>query len=142
MPPLTFEERASSSRYDELAQLFDGASESLATVNYGADFKAASRAWRSGDTKNFTTTFSLVKDPRQELVVNLIGEVSADGTELSARGNAWLKADQVITDKTSVKDVLVLNIPSLATPSLQVIWDNQLRTLESIIEGNLPVPLV
>lgn len=142
MAPLSFQERVDTGRYEELAPLFDEDSEALAVVDYGTNFKAASRAWRAGDTKNFTTTFSLTDDPRQELVVNLIGEVSPDGTELSARGNAWLKANQVIVDKTSVKDVLVLNLPSLATPSLQVIWDNQVRTLESIIEADLPVPLV
>lgn len=141
MVPLSFEDRAATGRYDELAQLFDGDTESLAAVDYGTDFKASSRAWRSGDTKNFTTTFSLAQDARQELVVNFIGEVSPEGTELSARGNAWLKADQVITDKMSVKDVLVLNVPTLATPSLKVIWDNQVQTLESIIEADLPVPL-
>jgi hypothetical protein len=142
MTPPSYQERADSGRYDDLAVMFDGNTESLATVDYGTDFKASSRAWRTGDTKNFTTTFSLTGDPRQELVVNLIGEVSAEGTELSCRGNAWLKANQVITDKMSVKDVLVLTLPSLATPSLQVIWDNQLRTLESIVEADLPVPLV
>jgi len=142
MAPLSFEDRVATGRYDGLALLFDGDTESLATVDYGIDFRASSRAWRAGDAKNFTTTFSLTGDPRQELVVNLIGEVSADGTELSARGNAWLKPDQFITDKTTAKDVLVLNLPSLATPSLQIIWDNQVRTLESIVEADLPVPLV
>ena len=142
MAPVSFEDRVDNGRYDGLALLFDGDTESLATVDYGTSFKASSRAWRSGDTKNFTTTFSLTQDPRQELVVNLIGEVSVDGTELTCRGNAWLKANQLISDKTSVKDILVLNAPSLATPALQVIWDNQVRTLESIIEADLPVPLV
>jgi len=142
MAPLSFKDRVAIGRYDGLALLFDGDTESLAAVDYGTNFRASSRAWRAGDTKNFTTTFSLTEDPRQELVVNLVAEVSADGTELSARGNAWLKADQVITDKMSVKDVLVLNVPTLATPSLQVIWDNQVRTLESIVEADLPVPLV
>lgn len=75
MAPLSFEERASSGRYDELALLFDENPESLAAVDYRTNFKASSRAWRSGSTKNFTTTFSNVEDPRQELVVNLIGEV-------------------------------------------------------------------
>ena len=139
---MSFKDRVDKGRYDGLALLIDGDPESLAAVDYGTSFKASSRAWRSGDTKNFTTTFSLTQDPRKELVVNLIGEVSADGTELSCRGNAWLKANQLISDKTSVKDILVLNVPSLATPALQVIWDNQVRTLESIIEADLPVPLV
>ena len=142
MSPLSFEDRAATGRYDELARLFEGDTESLATTDYGTDFKASSRSWRSGDTKNFTTTFSLACDARQELIVNLIGEVSPEGTELSARGNAWLKADQIITDKTTAKDVLVLNVPTLATPSLKVIWDNQVQTLESVIDADLPVPLV
>jgi len=142
MAPLSFEERVATGRYEELALLFGGDAESLATVDYETDFKASSRPWRSGDTKNFTTTFSFTQDARQELVVNLIGEVSPEGTELSARGNAWLKADQVITDKTSVKDVLVLKVPTLATPSLRVIWDNQVQTLESVVDADLPVPLV
>ena len=142
MAPLSFEDRAATGRYNELAQLFDGDTESLATVDYETDFKASSRSWRSGDMKNFTTTFSLAQDARRELVVNLIGEVSPEGTELSARGNAWLKADQVITDKTTAKDVLVLNVPTLATPSLKIVWDNQVQTLESVIDADLPVPLV
>ena len=112
-------------QYEELTLLFDGDSKALAMVDYRTNFKAASRAWYAGDTKNFTTMFSITDDPHQELVVNLISEVSADRTELSTHGNAWLKANQVIMDKTTTKDVLVLNLPSLATPSLQVIWDNQ-----------------
>jgi hypothetical protein len=81
-------------------------------------------------------------ESRQELVVNLIGEVMREGTELRAKGNAWLKADDVITDKTSAKDVIVLKLPSLATLPLEILYENQICTLETVCHAELPVPTV
>ena len=143
MNVLSFEDRAQSGRYDQLASLFDGDSESLATVDFGTHFTAKARSWHSGDVKNYMTTFSVVGgETRQELVVNLIGEVTQEGTELRAKGNAWLKVDDVITDKTSAKDVIVLKLPSLATPLLEVLYENQICTLEAVCDAALPAPVV
>jgi hypothetical protein len=140
---LSFEERVQSGRYDQLAALFDGNKESLATVDLGKHFTPEIRSWHSGDVKNYTTTFSVVGgDSRQELVVNFIGEIAKEGNELQAKGNAWLKADEVITDKTSAKDVIVLKLPSLATSALEVLYDNQLCTLETVCDAEIPVPEV
>jgi len=147
MPPLSFEERATSGRYDKLAAMFDGATDSLATVDYGTHFTAYSTGWRDGDIKNYRTTFSATdqtpEEATEELVVNIIGEVAREGSELSARGNAWLRPNQKIVDKTSVRDVLVLALPMMATASLTILYENQIRTIEDM-EDNvaLPVPKV
>lgn len=143
MSILSFEDRAKSGRYDQLAGLFDGNPESLATVDIGTHFTPQVCPWHADDVKNYTTTFSVVGgESRQELVVNLIGEVATEGNELHAKGNAWLKADDAITDKTPAKDVIVLKVPSLATSAMKVLYENQLCTLDAIIEAKLPVPAV
>lgn len=53
MPPLSFEERASSGCYDNLARIFNGSSDSLAKVDYDTHFTGKSSAWQSdGDAIN------------------------------------------------------------------------------------------
>jgi len=161
----SFEQRTESGLYDYLATLFGAPGESLATVDYNDHFTAQSTAWRVGDVKNWRTTF-LIKDPTQisteleadgdlpasdlpagnppaEFEVNLIGEVANEGSELSATGNAWLKNDQQIVDRMSVKDTLVLKCPSMATPAIQTIYNNQICTLEDMyMSVELPVATV
>ena len=147
MPPLSFEERATSGRYDELAVTFDEKPDSLATVDYGTHFTAESAAWRDGDIKNYRTTFvpkdnSLGENTSEELVVNIIGEVAREGSELSARANSWMKRGKIL-EKNSVRDVLVLTLPTMATPALAVLYENQICTLEALEESAvLPVPKV
>ena len=147
MAPLSFEAR--SDRYNNLAMAFVDDPESLAAIDYGVHFTARSTAWKNGDVKNYRTTFFHINEPEsgedmpQELVVNLIGEVASEGSELGACGNAWLRPEQKITDKTSVKDVLVLKVPTASTPSLAILYENQIRTLEGVYEKvELPVPMV
>jgi len=141
MPALSFEERLESGRYDALASVFVDDSEALAAVDFGTHFTPESKPWPS-NPKNYSTTFSLVGECRQELIVTLIGEVAKEGTELGPRGNAWIKAGGVIMDKTPAKDVLVLKLPTLAPHALKVVFSNQVQTLEAIHEAELPVPLV
>lgn len=141
MSALSFEDRVASGRYDDLAALFVDNPEALAAVDLGTHFDAESKPWPSAP-KNYSTTFSLVGESRQELVVTLIGEVSKEGTELGPRGNAWIKAGSVILDKTPAKDVLVLKLPTLSPHSLKIVYSNQVQTLEAIREADLPVPLV
>ena len=148
MAPLPFEDRCE--RYDDIAMTLLDNHESLAAVDYGIHFTAQSTAWKNGDVKNFRTTFFPIDDEPgsrastpQELVINLIGEVAAEGSELGARGNAWLRPDQKITDKMAVKDVLVLKMPTMPTRSLAILYENQIQTLEDLYEKiDLPVPLV
>ena len=148
----SFEQRIESGLYNRLATLFDTPGESLATVDYGNHFTAQSTAWRSGDVINWRTTFlakdqtsaeSEAEDHPTEFQVNFIGEVANEGSELGAKGNAWLKPDQQIVDKMSIKDTLVLKCPSLATPAIQAIYNNQICTLEDMYESvKLPVAMV
>ena len=148
MVPLSFEER--STRYDDLSMTLLDNPESLAAIDYGIHFTARSSAWRNGDATNHTTTFFLIDDKLEsdtgvpeELVVNLIGKVTGEGSELGACGNAWLRPTEKITDKTSVKDVLMLRVPTEATPSLAILYESQIRTLEGIYEKvELPIPNV
>ena len=148
MDPLSFAER--SERYDDIAMTLLDDPESLSTVDYGVQFTARSSAWRNGDIKNYTTTFFPIDDTLasntdipQEFVVTIIGEIAAEGSELGACGNAWLRPKDKITDKTTVKDVLVLTVPTASTPSLAILYDNQVRTLEGIYDkAVLPVPKV
>ena len=148
MPPLSFEERATSGLYDRLAVSFDEKPDSLTTVDYGTHFIGRSAAWRKGDLKNYRTTFYLTGQPSdeptgQELVVNILGEVSREGCELGALGNAWLKPGQRIVDESNVKDVLVLIQPSMATPVLEALYENQTRTIQDMDSNiKLPVPRV
>ena len=141
MPALSFEERLGSGRYDDLASVFVDDPEALAAVDFGTHFSAESKPWPS-NPKNYSTTFSLVGESRQELVVTLIGEVSKEGTELGPRGNAWIKAGGVILDKTPAKDVLVLKAPTLSPHPLKVVFSNQVQTLEAVREADLAMPLV
>lgn len=150
MTPLPFDQR--SERYDNLATILLDDPESLAAIDYGVHFTAQSAAWKNGDNKNYTTTFYVIKntldadtdaDAPQELVVNLIGEVANEGSELGACRNAWLKPTEKIIDKSSVKDVLVLKVPTESTIALAVLYDNQIRTLEAVYEKiELPIPQV
>ncbi|KAF9791305.1 hypothetical protein BJ322DRAFT_1171947 [Thelephora terrestris] len=139
-------ERATSGRYDELALTFDENTDSLASVDYGTHFTAESVAWRDGDVKNYRTTFIPMDQPSEEgtnveVVVNIIGEVAREGCELGARGNAWLKRGQKIVDRSSVRDVLVLALPAMATEPLAILYGNQICTLKDIEEKTvLPVP--
>ena len=141
MPALSFDERLGSGRYDTLASVFVDDPEALAAVDFGTHFNPESKPWPS-NPKNYSTTFSLVGESRQELIVTLIGEVAKEGTELGPRGNAWIKAGGVILDKTPAKDVLVLKVPTLSPHALKVVFSNQVQTLEAIQEAELPVPLV
>ncbi|KAF9781686.1 hypothetical protein BJ322DRAFT_1023056 [Thelephora terrestris] len=145
MPPLSFEERGSSGLYTQLATTFDERLDSLATVDYGIHFIGQSTAWRNGDVKNYRTTFYRTgKTPEEptdeELVVNIIGEVAREGSELSARGNAWLNPGQKIVDKNSVRDVLVLIQPTMATEQLEALYENQIRTIEDM-DSKIVLPL-
>jgi hypothetical protein len=148
MPPLSYEERASPGLYTQLATTFDEQPNSLATVDYGIHFSGQSTAWRNGDVKNFRTTFyQMGKTPEEptdeELVVNIIGEVAREGSELGARGNAWLNPGQKIMDKNSVRDILVLVQPTLATEPLEALYENQIRTIEDMESKiTLPAPKV
>jgi len=148
MPPLSFEERATSGCYDQLAVTFDQKPDSLATVDYGTHFTTDFAAWRDGDVKNHRTTFvpidkSLEEGASEELVVNIIGEVAREGNELTARGNTWLKRNQKILEKNSAKDVLVLALPTMATPALTILYENQICTLEALEDSvTLPTPKV
>lgn len=148
MPPLSFEARATSGLYDRLAVSFDEKRDSLATVDYGIHFVGQSAAWRNGDIKNHRTTFYLTDQPSdeptdKELTVNIIGEVSHEGCELGACGNVWLKPGQRIVDKDNVKDVLFLIQPSMATPALEALYENQVRTIQDLEDKiQLPVPKV
>ena len=148
MPPLSFEERATSGCYDKLAVTFDQKPDSLATVDYGTHFTTDFATWRDGDIKNHRTTFVPINESREEgtseeLVVNIIGEVAQEGSELGARGNAWLKRNQKILEKNSVKDVLVLTLPTMATPALTILYENQICTLEALEDTvTLPAPKV
>ena len=82
-------------------------------------------------------------DHPTEFQVNFIGEVANEGSELSAKGNAWLKPNQQIVDKMSIRDTLVLKCPSLATPAIQAIYNNQICTLEDMYKSvKLPVAKV
>ena len=137
MSPPSLEERVSSDCCDNLAITFDQSPDSLVTVDYSTHFIGQSVAWRNGDIKNYQTTFCLTgqtpKEPtNQELVVNIIGEVAHEGSKLGARGNAWLKPGQKINDKTSVKDVLILVQPTMATESLVVLYENQIHTVGGV----------
>ena len=110
MPPLSFEERATSGCYDKLALTFDENPDSLAAVDYGTHFTAESVTWRDGDIKNYRTTFIVMgqtpeEDTNEEIVINIIGEVAREGSELGARGNTWLKRGQKIVDKSPVRDI-------------------------------------
>ena len=148
MAPLSFDQR--SDRYDYLATILLDDPESLAAIDYGVHFTAQSSAWKSGNNKNYTTTFYPIDsspgantDTPQELVINLIGEVASKGSELGACGNAWLQPTDKVTDKTSVKDVLVLRVPSESTIALAVLYDNQIWTLEGVYQKvELPIPQV
>ncbi|KAF9642412.1 hypothetical protein BDM02DRAFT_3133104 [Thelephora ganbajun] len=139
MPALSFEERLVSGRYDDLASVFVDNPEALAAVDFGTHFNAESKPWPS-NPKNYSMTFSLVGESRQELIVTLIGEVAKEGTELGPRSNAWIKAGGVILDRTSAKDVLVLKAPTLSPHALKVVFSNQVQTLEAIHEAELLVP--
>lgn len=149
MPPPSFEERATSGRYDQLAQIFNEGSDSLAAVSYGTDFTGHSTAWRNADVRNYRTTFLVLgqtseDDTADELVVNIIGEVAREGSELTACGNhTWMKPGQKIVDTTSVRDVLVLVLPTMATESLAILYENQICTIKDMEEKvSLPVPKV
>jgi len=148
MPPLSFQGRVDSGRYDELAIAFDKKPDALAAVDYDTHFTAQSTGWRDRDTKNYRTTFfptskTPEEEPHKELVVNIIGEVAQEGSELGALGNTWLGHEKKIVDKNSVRDVLILAMPTMATSSLTILYDNQICTLETL-EDNvaLPVPKV
>ena len=146
--PLPFEDR--TDRYNNLATALTDNPDFLAAIDYGTHFVARSTAWKNGDTKNFRTTFFPIstnpqskEDTPQELTVSLVGEVAAEGCELSACGNAWLRPDQKITDHMAVKDVLVLKIPTMSTGPLAMLYENQIRTLEDLYENIiLPAPTV
>ena len=75
--------------------------------------------------------------------MNIIGEVAREGSELSALGNTWLKRNQKILEKNSAKDVLVLVLPTMATPALTILYENQVCTLETLEDSvSLPAPKV
>jgi hypothetical protein len=147
MSILSFEERATSGRYDELALAFDKKADSLATVDYGTHFTSESFAWRDGDVKNHRTIFvpmdqSSEEGTNEEVVINIIGEVAREGSELGARGNAWLKhGGAKILDSSPVRDILVLTLPAMATEPLEILYENQICTLNDVEEKvALPVP--
>ena len=148
MAPLSFEQRATSGCYDKLAVAYDQKPDSIATVDYGTHFTSEFGAWRDGGVKNHRTTFvpidkSLQEGAGEELVVNIIGEVAREGSELSALGNTWLKRNQKILEKNSAKDVLVLVLPTMATPALTILYENQICTLETLEDSvMLPAPKV
>jgi hypothetical protein len=138
----SFEDRVNSGLYDSLAVKFDSSVESLATVNFKQHFTSESAHWRVGDIKNYRTTFITVGESPKELIVNLVGEIAREGCELGARGNTYLRTDDKITDKTGVRDLLVLVCPTMATAPLSILYENQLSTLESLFTIPLPVATV
>lgn len=121
---------------------FDTSAEALATVNFGQHFLSESSHWCNGDVKNFRTTFITCEESPQEMVVTLVGEIAQEGCELGACGNAYVRTNNKIVDKTNVRDLLVLVCPTMATASLSVLYENQLSTLESLFDIPLPVPMV
>ena len=79
----------------------------------------------------------------RELVVNIIGEVAREGNKLGALGNAWLKPNKKLVNANSARDVLVLILPTKATESLEVLYENQICTIEELEDKiALPVPKV
>ena len=79
----------------------------------------------------------------RELVVNIIDKVAHEGNKLGALGNAWLKPNKKLIDANSARDVLVLILPTKATESLEVLYENQIRTIEELEDKIvLPVPKV
>jgi hypothetical protein len=142
MPIPSFEDRTNNGLYDDLAMKFDTSEEALATVNFGQHFLSESSHWRNGDVKNYRTTFITREESPQEMVVTLVGEIAQEGCELGACGNAYVRTNNKIVDKTNVRDLLVLVCPTMATASLSVLYENQLSTLESLFDIPLPVPMV
>lgn len=138
----SFEDRVTSGLYDDLAVKFDSSEESLAMVNFQEHFTSESTHWRVSNIKNFRTTFTTLGESPQEMVVNLVGEIAQEGFELGARGNSHLHTDDKITNKTTVKDLLVLVCPTMAAAPLSILYENQLSTLELLFTIPLPAPLV
>ena len=77
------------------------------------------------------------------MIVNIIGEVTREGSELGTQGNAWLKHGVKILNSSPIRDVLVLTLPAMATEPLEILYENQICTLNNVEEKvALPVPKV
>ncbi|PCH37362.1 hypothetical protein WOLCODRAFT_21029 [Wolfiporia cocos MD-104 SS10] len=144
--------REKGGMYDILVEQFLKMGKSaLAGISYPDDF---SRIYTMGMHYKYVTNAGL--DNEDELCVLLFGQIMSRsyGTDLSAKGtyNARMERklcctdrtwEQPIGDTTSVKNVIVLGMPSFAMEDVTDLFNdqigtlNEIRTLDEIEEHNL-----
>ncbi|KAH7924621.1 hypothetical protein BV22DRAFT_1066428 [Leucogyrophana mollusca] len=135
-PSTVYIARAQSGLYDsavdQIVALPRGTA--LAMSTYEEDFTRVTNNW-SG---NFSYHSTGSNNEHESI---LIGQLchSSSGTKFTARGNHYVGTGFnpiYIEDKSRVKFIFTLSRPSHATPRMQTLWDNQVATLNEVIDAD------
>lgn len=154
MPALSFTDRASENGiYHSIVPKIKEDKRSLTIISPADDLiHVTSLPWGNN---NFTTRFRY-HNSKDEAVVHLFGETLGltDGTSLGALGGTtvqpgnvffliiwftWFNRDktQIVDEKTTIRDVIVLDVPTVATKELENLYMDQVATLNTIYVQNL-----
>ena len=141
--------------YHSIHNLLQNDSHSLTRISPNKDLNSYdSNPW--GTNNNITTWFHFTGH-REEAVVHLIGETlgAENGTTLGALGGTVKKPNLVfpfsvlhlmlsnlfkiqdINDSTTVRDVIVLDLPTMVTAEITKVYDHQIQTLNALYKKDL-----
>ncbi|KAH7917804.1 hypothetical protein BV22DRAFT_1076604 [Leucogyrophana mollusca] len=132
--------RAQSGLYDsavdQILELPHGTA--LAMSNYKDDFSRVTNNWSGNFSYQSTGT-------TVEHETILIGQLchSSLGTKFSARGNHYPGTGfnpNFIDDKSRIKFLFTLSVPTKATHRMHALWDNQIATLNEVIDADRTEP--
>ncbi|KAH7931401.1 hypothetical protein BV22DRAFT_1053387 [Leucogyrophana mollusca] len=106
----------------------------LAMSTYEEDFRRVTNNW-SG---NFSYQSANTTVEHESILVGQLCH-SSMGTKFNARGNHYAGTGFnpiFIEDKSRVKFVFTLSVPTNATHRMQTLWDNQVATLNEVIDAD------
>ncbi|KAG2152922.1 hypothetical protein DEU56DRAFT_958187 [Suillus clintonianus] len=126
-----FSQRAADGIYDRVADAINNlGKDALGDADFGIDWITTVQDNYSGTNWSYVNA----KDGHP-FRTNIVGQIttSSCGTKHSAKGTHFTKKNKPLEDSDTVKWKWALSKPTMCSPKLQDIWENQLTSIEDWI---------
>ncbi|KAG1747188.1 uncharacterized protein EDB91DRAFT_1245634 [Suillus paluster] len=126
-----FSQRVADGIYDHVADAVTNlGKDGLGEADFGIDWTTTVQDNYSGTNWSYVNT----KDGHP-FRTNIVGQIttSACGTKHSTKGTHFTKKNMALSDSDTVKWKWALSKPTLSSPNLTNIWENQLTSIEDWI---------
>ncbi|KAG2116239.1 hypothetical protein BD769DRAFT_1391121 [Suillus cothurnatus] len=123
-----FSQRVANGVYDRVADAITSlGKDGLGEADFGIDWTTTVQDNYSGTNWSYVNT----KDGRP-FRTNIVGQIATStcGTKHSAKGTHFTKKNVPLSDSDTVKWKWALSKPTLCSPNLMDIWENQLTSIE------------